>query len=262
MTLSASLTSLEGIAEELRDHYVQKDGEYVLQVKSVNGLELANVQGLRNTVKTLRGEMEEIQGKVKTFDGLDPIVAREAMTKLKSIEEGKYEFDKDESFMQRLESERKKMAQKHNGEKEILEKQNNTLRSTLRQVFVEDVATKAIGEKKGNIRLLLPHMKSRMEAEEYEPGKFRTIILDKDGQKDIDAQGQSVTVNALMDEMEVEFPEAFPGPGSSGLGGGDDKKGKEGGAGTKKVIPKSDQDAMNSNLEDIASGKAVVDVDN
>ena len=259
MVLAASLTTLDGLSEDEAKHYVEKDGEFVLGVKSVNGLELANVQGLRNTVKTLRGEKESLESTVKNFDGVDPISAKDALAKVKQIEEGQYEFDKDEAFNKRLESERNKMAQKHTAEIDGVKNENQTLRSQLKTIFVDNVATTAISQKKANVRLLLPHMVSRMDVEEFEPGKFRTMILDKDGQKDIDGQGQSVSVDSLMSEMELDFPEAFPGPGSSGLGGGDDKKG--GDPAGKKVVKQSDKSALNNNIEDIASGKVVVNVD-
>lgn len=262
MALSAILSTLEGLTEEEQKHYTEKDGKYVLDVTAVDGFELADVRGLRNTVKTLRNEKDELEGNVSKFKNLDPAEAREAISKVKKIEEGEYEFDKDEAFNKRLEAERNKMAEKHTEEINDLDKQNQSLRGQLRTIFVDNVAVEAITKKdpNANVRLLLPHIVKRMEAEEYEPAKFRTIVLDKDGHKDIDGQGQPVSVDNLVDEMVQEFPEAFSGPGSSGMG--DNDKGNAGdGDGGKKVISRSDQDAMNGNIEKIASGEVTVNVD-
>jgi len=259
--LTAILSTIEGLTEDEQKHYVQKDGKYVLDVKPVEGFELADVQGLRNTVKTLRAEKEDLNNSISIYKDIDPTRAREAMAKVKMIEDGEYEFDKDEAFTKALESERKKMAEKHVGEIEPLKNENNSLRGQLEKIFVDNVAMEAITKRdpNANTRLLLPHLKSRLKAEEFEPAKFRTVVMDVNGQKDIDGQGQPISIDSLVDEMVETFPEAFSGHGSSGIGdNGDSNKSGNGGV---TIIPKSNQDAMNNNLEAIASGKARVDVD-
>lgn len=262
MALKAILSTLEGLTEEEQKHYSEKEGKFYLDVTSVDGLELSDVQGLRNTVKTLRNEKSELETVVDQFSDLDPAVAREAIAKVKKIEDGEYEFDKDEAFNQKLEAERKKMAEKHMAEIEGIKNKNQSLHSQLEKVFVDNVAMEAITKKdpNANTRLLLPHIKSRLKAEETENGMFRTVVLDEAGQNDIDGQGQPVSIDSLVDEMVQTFPEAFSGHGSSGMG----DNGKGGGSGNDtgtKIIPRSDQNAMNNNLEAIASGKAQVDVD-
>jgi hypothetical protein len=74
------------LAEHFRPEYIaQTDGSYKLKVEAVNGLSLEDVSGLRRSVEAARAERDEATTKLRIYDGLDVVKAKEAMTKLEEL---------------------------------------------------------------------------------------------------------------------------------------------------------------------------------
>lgn len=83
MSLKAILDTLEGLPDAVKSEYQQKeDGKYYL---SVEGQE--DVSGLKANMAKLLDEKKKLQEKYKDYADIDPAKAKEALEKLRRIEE-------------------------------------------------------------------------------------------------------------------------------------------------------------------------------
>ncbi len=115
-------------------------------------------------------------------------------------------------------------------------------------------ASTAITEAKGNVPLLLPHVRSALNVAE-EAGKRVVQVLKKEGELRLKENGQSFSVSDLLAEMKETsiFVRAFESMEKSG-GGMSPSTGQT----VPTKISRQDQSALNARLEEIAAGKVSV----
>jgi len=265
--LKAILTSeeFEKLAEPLKEHYKQDGDNYRLDVGASGGLALENIQGLKNTINTLRKTERELTAKLEKFSGIeDPEAAIAALEKVAEI--GDWKPDKKvEELIAAKEAAIKKGHQK---EIDALKLSIVAAEKQLSDALIRANAAKVLTEKGGKAILLMPHILGSAKMRKT-GDKYIVEIVDEAGTPRIDDAGNPMTIAGLVDEMKgnEEFAAGFDGSGSSGTGGGgagDDGKSGKGSqqqqGGKKKVIAASDKDTVNASLQDIADGKVTVDM--
>ena len=86
--LKTKVDTLEEVPEELQKFYEETGtGAFVLSIDGVPPQAQAKIAEFRENNITLSKQREELEEKLKVYEGLDPEAAREAMTKLATLEE-------------------------------------------------------------------------------------------------------------------------------------------------------------------------------
>ena len=258
MSLKAILDSLEGISDEIKKEYIEKNGKFHLDVTSVAGFALEDVNGLKTALSKERGSVESLNIKLKGFDGLDSNAARDAIRKVDEMKDWK----PTQKVEEQIKAAQRDLISKHDIVVAEKDKHTNSLTKQLEGTLVTAAATKAIADLKGSIPLLLPHIKSQTRMKQTESGTFVAQVIDAEGNVRIgDAQGNPMTIPALVKELSEndDFASAFAGNGASGSGAkGGGSPGGSGPSGGVKTVSRLDQVAINDNIDKIASGDVVV----
>lgn len=124
-------------------------------------------------------------------------------------------------------------------EKELTD-ENAALKNNINGMLIDNVAVKMAGEMavQGSADLLIPHIKSRLAAEQRD-GQFVTVVRDKDGKPSA----------ASLDDLKNEFVgNAAFAPvivGSKATGGGADG-GKPGGGAAPKAVTRTQFEQMSA----------------
>lgn len=259
MALKAKLTSLDGLSEDVKKLYKQVDDHYVLDVESVDGYSLEDVSGLKSTLGKNKTEITELKAKVAAIGDLDPAAAREALEKVKEFGTLKPE----EMAKEKVRAALDQANAQFKTQLEAKDAEVSGLTRHLTSVMIDQAATAALAAKGGNVRLLLPHVKSSAKVVKTDSG-FAVQVVDTEGHPRIVANkgGTSdMTLEQLVDEMSASTDFAAAFSSSSRSGGGSQSGNGGGGNGRPKTISANDQAAVNASIEDIASGKAVVNLD-
>ena len=98
-----------------------------------------------------------------------------------------------------------------------------SMRGSLERYLIESAAKSAIAESKGNIRLLLPHVRANCRVIEEE-GEYLVRVVDSDGEPMSDGKGGYLDINGFVQSMRKsdDFASAFEAEekGGSGSEGG------------------------------------------
>jgi hypothetical protein len=262
MALKAKLPNLDGLSEAVKALYRQEGEYFVLDVESVDGWSLEDVNGLKSALGAQKAEVTKLNGQLKAFkseDGtvLDPVVAREAIEKA-----ARYEKMKPEEMAQ--ERVRTALDQANSQHKTIVDGKDGEiakLKKVIESVMVDQAATSALAKAGGNIKLLLPHVKSSTRVVQDESGNFKVEVFDSAGNPRVATKGGKagdMTIDDLVSEMaaSTDFGTAFD---SKARSGGNSTSGNgNGNGGRPKVIDADDQGSLSASLEDIAAGKVAV----
>lgn len=273
-----SKTEYEGLHEELQKEYTEKDGGFVLNVISVDGLALEDITGLKSTVEKLRQAEKDLTASVKAtqqsleaekakFAGIDPAQARDLATKVEDIQNWDGETKVAEA-VKAAETKHQQMLEelntKHKTTVDELQNMNKNMEEQLRDAIVTTKITSAIAAEGGNVPLLIPHVKTRVNMVKDSSGKFIPEVTHENGTPRIgDNEGNPMTIDQFIAEMKTKdvFASAFKGVNSTGSGNTGNEGGKETNNDTTKVIKASDETAKSKNLENIAAGKTTVQMD-
>lgn len=211
--------------------YSEKDGEYVL---SIDGLpEVEDVSGLKSALEKERENARKNAREKKALEEKYGALDIEEFNRLKDAEkdaetaqlEAAGEWDKIKEQM--VKEHAKQIADK---DKEI-----DRLTGQIRHITVESAATAALADAGGNVELLKPHLMGRVK---LNTDDFTVQVLEADGvTPKVDAQGNPVTIDALVSEMRDSdiFASGFKATEQSGSGseptsgGGDQLPGKQNG---------------------------------
>lgn len=253
----AALVSKEDHAklpEGIRGEYAEKDGKFVLQVTAVDGYALEDVSGLKTALGRERDTKASLEKSMKAFEGMDAAAAKAALAKVGEMAN----WTPEGKVKEQIEALKAQLVEKHLkelGEKDGLLK---TRTSQLHEVLVTSAATEAIAKAGGNLKLLLPHVERQIKADEVN-GKMVAIVVDENGTTRISPKAGTTSPMTIMELVETmklsqDYAVAFPGSGASGTGG----KGAAGPAPQAGIVKWGDQNALNSSIEDIASGKTRV----
>lgn len=219
MALPIFIEKLEDVDESLREHYAEEDGGFLLQgEENTKGFGIGNIKKLTGALNKERTAKEGFEKRLETFSELDPEEARAAMDKVKNWDEEN--LDKDKELAERLEAQKKKLVELHTQEKQKLESDIVKTKNEIRRLMVDNDAHTELTtrERKGDPKLLIPHIRGRVKVIETD-GAFTKQILDENGDPELDSLGNPVTdMKYLVDKLEKDFPAAFEDDGSSGTG--------------------------------------------
>ncbi len=225
----------EKLNEEQQAFYSEKDGNYVLDVEGAEGED--EIQGLKKALQQEREAAKEAARKLKATQdanaGIDKEKYEELLQKEREAEEaaalkaGEFEKLKEQMVTQHQEQ----MSAKDNEIKR--------LQGQLEHVQIDSKVVEAISKAGGNVELLKPHVRSRLQLNTED---FTTVVLDQDGSTPkVDADGNPVTIDTLISEMRKSdtYAGAFKATDQSGSGSepgqGGSSEGGSGAGGTPKL---------------------------
>lgn len=239
MGLRAFYATKEDIPEDQQSLYVEKDGKWMLDVDAVEGVGLADANGLKSALQKERTRADNAEKKLKTFDGIeDADAARSAMKKLAELGDLDAIEDLDEKHKQQLalaksqaedafNREKAKLEAKYNEDLGSVRKQLDGTQSQLRKELVRNAAMRAV-EKHGGAKslgLLLPFIESRTLVEPADDGTMKMKMIGDNGQPlttaalgSVEDMGMEEFVGML--KQNQEFASAFAGNQASGSGAG------------------------------------------
>lgn len=244
MGLEAVLDTLDGVSDEVKEHYAEVDGKFILDIDGITTH--PQVLGLSSTKTKERDARKEAEKKYKALkgktDGMD-------LTKLSEIDLEEYtsamaelkvlKIDRDKLKRKKLKDKEsweileqdlnkehseaiKKNDEKHNSRYDVLKKQldDNTVESktksdkmvTSLEKFLKDKEiTTALADAKGNISLLMPHVEKCIKVIDAGNDNYVARVFDTSGNERLDTAGNPMTIKQLVEEFK-EKPE-FKGEG-------------------------------------------------
>lgn len=243
-TLKAKVEKLDDVAELYRPAYVERDGAFFLDPEKLEAIEFDDKTELAAALENERKTSRERQERLESLKDIDPekyrqlVAAEEDRARDSKKKSGDWEGWK-QTF---LDAETEKLAAK---DEEIA-----TLKGRINTLLLDDKIAQAALEA-GVRKKLIPHVVKNTK-DMFRLDKAENIeVLDDKGNP------ISVTVGAFFkDKYSQEFPEYYEPTGSGGSGAS--TNGNNGSRSGARVISSTDQAALNANLADIASGKAVV----
>jgi hypothetical protein len=246
----------EDAPEWLRESLLEQDGKFVFEAELPH-----EVKGLKSALEAERKAKADFEKSLKGFEGIDPEEARRLKTEAEKIESEKLKQKGDwetreKQLKDQLAAELAKRDQHFQSELKTREDRIATLQGALEKSLIEAHATAAIAAAKGVPELLLPHVMRQVKIVE-ENGNFAVRVLDAQGQPRIaNVKGDPFTITNLVDEMKNNsiYGRAFEASGAGGSGATKTEGGKTG----TRTVRRSDQDAMNANIEAIAKGEITV----
>lgn len=256
MALKAILTTLDGLDENTKKLYVEKNGKFVLDVEAADGWNLEDVTALKKALSKERDGHKTAIDQLKVFEGLDAEEARKAIEQLKELD-GK---PLDKAVEERIKVREGQLVGKHETERKKLSDRASKLQQQLEHELTVSAATRALASKGANTELLLPHIQRHLKVVEQGDRWLSQVVDPLSGNARISNKAGS-TEPMTLDELVAEFEQnptyasGFPGSGNSGSG---KTKGKDSGGSGSKTIRRSDTVAVGKNLEKIATGEIQV----
>ena len=254
MTMLIKLTTEAhaALAEPLQAEYVERDGAMWLDATAVDGFEVMNPSVLKGTLTKERKRADAAEKSLKPFEGIDdPDAARDAVKTLADLGDLDELKDLDAKVEKRAgqlkekyESERTRLISKHEDEIADRDTANAGLTTQLHDELITSAATKAIGDEKGSVELLLPVIRQHVQVRENRAGKLAAMVIGADNEPRLSPAGSStdeMTIAELVGEFKTHdtYQRAFDGSGASG-GGSGNSGGAGGGGNTHRI---SDADA-------------------
>jgi hypothetical protein len=216
MALKFRIKKLEDVAEELRGLYTEKDGEFVLTVDGLEGVE--DTEALRNAKQHEKAAREKAEADLK-------LAKKEAADLKKALEDKEDEAHREAGNVEALDNSWKEKFEKLKGE---YEGRIEGLNGNLSKVLVDREAIRLASELavEGSADVLLPHIRSRLAIDDRD-GEPRTVVLGADGKP------SALTVDELKTEISTNKAFAPIIVGSKAGGGG--ATNQQGGGGASKI---------------------------
>lgn len=225
----------EALDAAFAEHYTEvEDGRWILKVEPVDGFGLEDVSGLKTSLSKERNNAREATTKLKAFEGIDPEDARSALEKAAEMDS----WTPQDKVAEQIARREKQLVSKYQKELEERDGTLSHLRGQLEANLVEAAAVSALTKHKGNIELLLPHVKASTRVEQDSNGNFIARVVDRDGHARISMKTGSqdpMSIEELVEGMKTSdtFAPAFAGSGATGSGAVGTRSG---GTGTGRVI--------------------------
>ena len=211
MKLKKKVKSLDEVQEQYRDLYVEKDGEFVLEVdgeedtgalKRAKDHEKKRRQDAEQKTRELEEQMADLQEQLNDLNG--------------------QKDDKDKSGIE------KKWQDKYNKREKELTDQLDSLNKEINTLLIDNVADQIAADLSDSPAVIRPHIRQRLTVERV-AGKAVTRVKDSDGEL------SALTVDELKSEFQSNNDFASVIRGSKGSGSG--ANGGQGGQGGKPSKP-------------------------
>jgi hypothetical protein len=239
MALKLTVDSLDGVDENLRALYVEKDGKFSL---AVDGIE--DTSALKEALRKERKRADDAEKQKKAWErsGKTPEEIQELLDaqeqRAQTEAEKKGEWDKL----------RAQMNDRHALDLKAKDETIGQMRKRLQAELVDAKAVSALAAAKGSPDLLLPHVQRHVKVDD----DFNVVVVDSKGDPRVNGKGEPLSIADLIEEMKANetFGRAFEGSGHSGSG----MRPNSGGGGTPPGNVKSKAD-----LKDRSKRAAFVD---
>lgn len=231
--LKLIIDSLEDVDEPLREHYIAGEGDlqgkFILDGEERDGHKIANVGKLMSALNKEREAAKSAATKLSAFGDLDPKTAKEAIDRLKTLDDEVDDKTKTqiETLRKQIESEysskTKQLSEKHQEALGKIEERTKTLESRLHKALVVEQAMKALNEAGARApKLLLPHIESSVRMTIDENGNESVVVVGDDGQPRM-SRKSGTTANMTIEEFvhslkdDDQFAVAFEGSKAKGF---------------------------------------------
>ena len=244
MALKSVVEKLDDVPEALREHYVEENGSFVLATDGNDRL-----KEFRTNNITLKQKAEELETKLKSFEGIDPAKYQELAT----LERQK----RDKELIEAGDVETL-LNEKLTGERSTYQKQLDAIKAELEKTKGELVATKVTDTLKtaaADAGVLPKAMNDmvKLASSDWELRDGRpTMVQNGEVVLSKEKAGEPITMGEYFKNMLHEKPFYFQS--SSGAGGTNSL----GTAGGVRVVP-NDPYTMGRYAEQIANGEVVVE---
>jgi len=281
--LKAVCTQAEfgALSEAERAHYKQEGQLHFLQVASVTidgasgtkaTFALENIAGLQGTMGRLKEQNQQLEVKVKDYEAnfkdLDPEEARTAIEKVKEIGDGTSDEARKkevEAVKASIEQQFRKQVATAEGRARAADERVKKYTQHIMQSKKEAAATAAIEAERGSVALLLPHVASQLRvvqdaSDPDNPDLFHVEVVDSKGQPRYSMKqgsgGQPMAPAEYVSELKMSdtFAVAFEGARAAGSGASGSSTVRT----TGRTIRRSDQAAIEANIDRIAKGEVTV----
>lgn len=248
----------DALNDTLKAEYKEDGDDFVLDVTPVAGYALENIEGLRTTLSKLKADVTSQKKLLKDFevDGemIDPSQVHDLLKKFKDMGNLTPEQLAETKVKSALEQQQTQF------NKQISQKDTliGSLRGHLEKVLIDQSATSVLASKGGNIKLLLPHIKSSLKVVEDDQG-FSVKVIGADGNPRVSVNRgttSDMTLEQLVEELAAseDFSMAFTSQSKPGGGTPSSRPGSQ-----SNGVRKVSQEQLNQHsLEDIAAGKVVL----
>lgn len=220
MPLEAHVSSLEGMSSEVAELYTEKEGGgYQLKILEnyVPAEKVEDVGGLKSALRKERENVSKLTGKLKSLEDKFSGIDLEEIQELKRQREEQQEAEAERKG--EWEKLKEQMRTKHTEGMQAKDAEIARLKKELERHLIDAEATAAINSVDGNVTLLQPHVKSLVRLIE-EDGTFKPMVVDATGTPRVDADGNPLSIKALVSEMRNQdaYKGAFRGTGQHGGG--------------------------------------------
>lgn len=222
-----TVDSIDSVPESHRGLYQEKDGKYFLidaakpLVQSYLGVSdsLLKTEGLKKTAmdesiaERKKRQAYESIGKVLGLEDVTPEVFETKINELVSENKkgGEIKIDMDKiklDYNRRFEE-----------AKTTHEQEKTQMRGTLERYLIDQAATAALASNKGNVTLLLPHIKAKAKVVQ-DGDDYVVRVVDAQGDVRPNGSGGFMSVEDLVGEMKTskDFAAAFESDSKGGSG--------------------------------------------
>lgn len=237
MALKAFTKSLDDVAEAHRPLYTKAEGGFVVAIDAVDGFALENVAGLKSALEKEREESRTRGDKLRDFDGIDPKEAKRALARVKELGDLDPTKEAEKIAAAKFDELKTQLVTSHTKELDAAKGESEKLAAYIGSLLIDSRATAAIAERKGEAKLILPHVKAQTRVRR-DGDEFKVEVVDAQGRARVNGKGEPLSIDELIEEMRADavFGRAFEGSGASGSGAGGSggRAGGSGGAGSPK----------------------------
>jgi hypothetical protein len=192
------------------------DGKFTLDVESVDGLVLENVDGLKNALVNERNEVKTLKSKVGEFESSVEKLTGEITT----LRDTSTDVNEKATALSEQRINENNAAWEAKGS--AWEQERAQYQSDLRTYAIDNAAIRAIEHHKGNAKLLLREVKAAADIVKGQDGSLHVVIKDAEGNPRYadPVKGTYMGIEDFVAEMKKDddWALAFEGSGGSGSG--------------------------------------------
>jgi hypothetical protein len=259
MPIKPFYDTMDAVPENLRSFYAERDGRAVIDLEG--GYE--DTAGLKSAFSRTKTELATYKNRVRRFEEMGIDDPDKLATDLQDLERLRSIDPKSEAGKladERIKSITEQIKTQHAKEIGKVSETASRYKARLEVHLIDNSAITALNEHKGNVRLLLPHVKSSARVVE-DNGEFRVEVIDAAGNPRIGRKGDAMTIAEYVEEMRSSdaYAVAFAADNRQGTGhppSGGTGSGRPGPGGKIRITP--EQARSGKFINEIAAGKVEI----
>ncbi len=212
------------VPAEFRSYYAKgQDGTYTVadDHKATTGLFDGLRKNLTSTKKNLTAAQAESASRRQTLESLSAIVGTdkpdELKTKWDEIQTKLTSGNKDKINVEEVKA---AIAAEYEPKIKAKDDEIAAMTASLSEHLIDGDAARALAEHKGNVTVLMPHIKNATKVIKTDEGKYVAVVVKPDGSPRVGADGGYVPVSKLVEELKANKDFAGNFAGNQNTGGG------------------------------------------